>query len=84
MAIFLTWCRALYEKWWVEPCFAACQTSRFNGNVNYNIKMTTLHDSTTIQINERKYKIEKQTINSQQKEPGNRNFEKKLPLRPNK
>ena len=44
------------KKWWVEPGFVACQTSRFNGSVNYNIKMTTLHERVTInkQINGRK------------------------------
>ena len=41
------------KKWWDEPGFVACQTSRFNGSVNYNIKMTTLHDRVAInkQIN---------------------------------
>ena len=47
MAILLTWYRAFFEKRWVEPGFVACQTSRF-GNVNYNIKMTALHDRATI------------------------------------
>ena len=42
------------------------------GSVNYNIKMTTLHDRATInkQINGRKYRTEKQTNNSHQKVTG--------------
>ena len=57
------------KKWWIEPGFVACQTSRFNGIVNYNIKMTTLHDRFTMnkQINGKKYRTEKQTNNSHQK-----------------
>ena len=61
------------KKWWVEPGFVACQTSRFNDSVNYvvnyNINMTTLHDRVTInkQINRRKYRKEKQTNKSLKK-----------------
>ena len=60
------------KKWWVEPGFVACQTSRFNCSVNYNIIMTTLHDRVTInkQINGRKYRTEKQTNNNHQKVTG--------------
>ena len=72
MAIFLTWYRTFWEKnkYWVEPNFVVFKTSRFNRNVKYNIKMTTLHDRTTIKTNWRKYRTEKQTNNSQQKVPG--------------
>ena len=44
--------------------------SAFMADVKYNIKMTTLHDRTTTQINGRTYRIEKHTNNSYQKVPG--------------
>ena len=56
-AIFLT--GQFKKNMMGEPSFVACQTSRFYGNAKYNIKMTTLHDMTTIQINERTYRTEK-------------------------
>ena len=72
MAIFLPCTWHCMKKWWVELSSVACQASGFNGSVNYNIKMTTLHDRLTInkQINLRKYRTEKQTNNNRQKLTG--------------
>ena len=47
----------------VEPGFVASQFSNFYSNVLYNPKMTTLHDRTTVQINTRTYRTEKDTNN---------------------
>ena len=63
------------KKRWVETGFVAMPTPshpRFNGSVNYNIEMTTLHGRVTInkQINGRKYRTENQTNNSNQKVTG--------------
>ena len=60
----------LRNKWWVEPGLMASQTARFYGYVSYNIKMTTLHDRITIQINGRTYRTEKHTHNIYQKVQG--------------
>ena len=68
--MFLTWNRVFQETngglnlvlWLAKP-------SAFMAMLNV-IKMTTLHDRTTIQINERTYRKEKHTNNSYQKVSG--------------
>ena len=49
------------DIWWDEHCFVASQTLRFQGNVKYKTKMTTLYDRTTVQINARTFGTETYT-----------------------